>query len=168
MRTRKETAERTTSRDVLLSCFLSCAPGLTLELLFVPAIHIVAHVFNVELFISSWNNKKGVYAIINQLEDAGNQTYLNPIRSQNTVSRLQFILYLVYSPRLLTSPLWFYIVLTVTVVLFHFCVPAFVLSLSAFFLQVFFIFIFVFILFLSLLCFVVLFLFLFVLTLSLI
>ena len=55
-------------------------------LLFVTAVHVVAHVFNVQLFISSWQ-ENGVTAVINQLADVRNQTYLNPIRDEKTVSR---------------------------------------------------------------------------------
>ena len=51
------------------------------------AIHVVAHVFNVELFIMSWREKDNLFTKLNQLEDGENSTYLNPIRlGENAVS----------------------------------------------------------------------------------
>ena len=51
------------------------------------AIHVVAHVFNVEFFIMSWREKDHLFTKLNQLEDGENSTYLNPIRlGENAVS----------------------------------------------------------------------------------
>ena len=52
------------------------------------AIHIVAHVFNVEFFIDSYKSKDRVIQTLNNMADIGNETYLNPIRNSNTVSRI--------------------------------------------------------------------------------
>ncbi|XP_031558751.1 cytochrome b-245 heavy chain-like isoform X2 [Actinia tenebrosa] len=45
-------------------------------------IHCVAHIFNVEFLILAWN-KGGIYSKLSQLEDIGNETYINPIRDPN-------------------------------------------------------------------------------------
>lgn len=50
------------------------------------AIHIVAHVFNVEFFIDSHLSKDMLVQRLNSFEDEGSETYLNPIRDANTVS----------------------------------------------------------------------------------
>lgn len=52
------------------------------------AIHIVAHVFNVEFFIDSHKSEDRVIQTLNNMEDIGNETYLNPIREMNAVSRI--------------------------------------------------------------------------------
>ncbi|KXJ16767.1 cytochrome b-245 heavy chain [Exaiptasia diaphana] len=42
-------------------------------------IHCVAHIFNVEFLIMAWS-KGGIYSKLCQLDDSGNETYINPIR----------------------------------------------------------------------------------------
>lgn len=49
------------------------------------AIHIVAHVFNVEFFISSYKSDDRLVERLNMFEDSDNDTYLNPIRDTNAV-----------------------------------------------------------------------------------
>lgn len=51
------------------------------------AIHIVAHVFNVEFFISSYESDDRLVQRLNMFEDSENDTYLNPIRETNAVSK---------------------------------------------------------------------------------
>ena len=51
------------------------------------AIHIVAHVFNVEFFISSYESDDRLVERLNMFEDSDNDTYLNPIRERNAVSK---------------------------------------------------------------------------------
>ncbi|XP_032235205.2 cytochrome b-245 heavy chain isoform X1 [Nematostella vectensis] len=46
------------------------------------AIHCIAHIFNVEFLILAWQ-KGGIYTKLCQLEDVGNETYINPIRDPN-------------------------------------------------------------------------------------
>lgn len=50
-------------------------------------IHIVAHVFNVEFFVESHKSNDPLIQRLNSFEDSGNETYLNPIRNTNTVSK---------------------------------------------------------------------------------
>ncbi|CAH3162192.1 unnamed protein product [Pocillopora meandrina] len=52
---------------------------------FQTAIHIVAHVFNVEFFIDSHLSKDMLVQRLNSFEDEGSETYLNPIRDANAV-----------------------------------------------------------------------------------
>ena len=57
------------------------------------AIHIVAHVFNVEFFIDSHASKDELVQRLNSFEDQGSESYLNPIRDANAVS-MKFRFYL--------------------------------------------------------------------------
>ena len=50
------------------------------------AIHIVAHIFNVEFFVDSHKSKDELIQRLNLYEDIGNEAYLNPIRNNNAVS----------------------------------------------------------------------------------
>ena len=50
-------------------------------------IHIVAHVFNVEFFVESHKSNDPLIQRLNSFEDMGNETYLNPIRNDNAVSK---------------------------------------------------------------------------------
>ena len=50
------------------------------------AIHIVAHVFNVEFFVESHMSNDRLVQTLNSMEDAGDEAYLNPIRDRNAVS----------------------------------------------------------------------------------
>lgn len=52
---------------------------------FQTAIHIVAHVFNVEFFIDSHASKDELVQRLNSFEDQGSESYLNPIRDANAV-----------------------------------------------------------------------------------
>ena len=61
----------------------------TLNFLFIAVIHYFAHCFNVDYFTSTHgivspepNSPEDLIMILNSFEDKGNQTYLNPIRSQ--------------------------------------------------------------------------------------
>lgn len=57
------------------------------------AVHMIAHLLNVEWYN---NSRQGVYdalsTALSNLEDAGNTTYLNPIRITNLVSLSQLII----------------------------------------------------------------------------
>ena len=54
-------------------------------------IHIVAHVFNVEFFVDSHKSNDTLIERLNNMRDTGNESYLNPIRDTNAVSRIHFV-----------------------------------------------------------------------------
>ena len=70
-----------------LSKFNTCAVLIILS----TAIHIVAHVFNVEFFVDSHKSNNTLIERLNNMEDFGNESYLNPIRDSNAVSSIHFV-----------------------------------------------------------------------------
>ena len=51
----------------------------------------MAHVFNVEFFVDSHKSNDTLIQRLNNMEDIGNEAYLNPIRDTNAVSRINFV-----------------------------------------------------------------------------
>ena len=51
----------------------------------------MAHVFNVEFFVDSHKSNDTLIQTLNNMEDMGNEAYLNPIRDSNAVSRIYFV-----------------------------------------------------------------------------
>lgn len=79
--------------------YLACLkfPGSSWNINFLStAIHIVAHVFNVEFFISSHASEDQLVQQLNAFEDRDDEAYLNPIRDTNAV-RKTFLLLLLFS-----------------------------------------------------------------------
>jgi hypothetical protein len=54
-------------------------------LLFPPAIHIAAHVFNFENLVEAYDGSELQHRL-SIMEDIGNKTYINPVRNMNSVS----------------------------------------------------------------------------------
>ena len=51
----------------------------------------MAHVFNVEFFIDSHKSNDTLIERLNNMDDIGDEAYLNPIRNRNAVSRIHFV-----------------------------------------------------------------------------
>lgn len=51
----------------------------------------MAHVFNVEFFVDSHKSNDTLIERLNNMEDFGNESYLNPIRDSNAVRSIHFV-----------------------------------------------------------------------------
>lgn len=71
---------------------------LVISLLFPPAaVHIIAHLFNFEFFMDAQLNRNSSYLpfILSEIGTGDNASFLNPIRTNETVKYLTFFFFLV-------------------------------------------------------------------------